>query len=95
MTGDWRKKGPVYFIPLRALVGERIKNLLTVGRCISVTDRMWNITRVIPACAVTGQAAGTVVALAINKHKEISDLNIDNVQNTLKDQGAIIKENLK
>ena len=33
------------------------------GRCIGATDEMWDVTRVIPACAVTGQAAGTAAAL--------------------------------
>ena len=63
MTGDWRKRGPVYEIPFRTLYGGDVKNLLTAGRNISVTDGMWDITRVIPPSAVTGQAAGTAAAL--------------------------------
>ena len=39
------------------------RNLLAAGRDISVTDRMWDITRVIPPCAVTGEAAGAAAAL--------------------------------
>ena len=60
--GDWRKRGPVYNLPLSILYGVKVKNLIAAGRCISVTDSMWDITRVIPACAVTGQAAGTAAA---------------------------------
>ena len=63
MTGDWRKRGPAFEIPFRALYCEQAKNLLAAGRDISVTDRMWDITRVIPGCAVTGEAAGTAAAL--------------------------------
>lgn len=63
LISDWRKPGPVYEIPFSTLWNRRIPNLLTAGRCISVTDPMWDISRVIPACAVTGQAAGTAAAM--------------------------------
>ena len=52
LTGDWRKRGPVFAIPFEALYGNEVKNLIAAGRCISVTDSMWDITRVIPRCAV-------------------------------------------
>lgn len=74
MIGDWRKKGPVYEIPFSTLYGEDIKNLITCGRCISVTDDMWDITRVIPVCAVTGEAAG--IAAAISDDFAALDYNI-------------------
>ncbi len=64
MISDWRKAGPVYEIPFSCLYGEDIKNLITCGRCISVTDDMWDISRVIPPCAVTGEAAGIAAALS-------------------------------
>ena len=32
--------------------GKDVKNLLTAGRCISSETLMWDITRVIPVCAV-------------------------------------------
>ncbi|GHV43258.1 hypothetical protein AGMMS49546_24310 [Spirochaetia bacterium] len=70
LTGDWRKPGPVFEIPYRTLYSREIKNLICAGRCISVTDPMWDISRVIPPCAVTGQAAGTAAALALQGQKE-------------------------
>ena len=63
MFSDWRKRGPVYELPFECLYGKRIKNLICAGRNISVTDSMWDITRVIPVCAVSGQAAGTAAAM--------------------------------
>lgn len=63
--GDWRRRGPAYYIPLRCLYCAEISNLFTAGRCISVTDSMWDLTRVIPACAVTGEAAGVAAACAL------------------------------
>jgi hypothetical protein len=59
MTGDWTKRGPVYELPFSSLVGGKVSNLIAAGRVISVSDEVWNVTRVIPPCAVTGQAAGT------------------------------------
>lgn len=61
---NWRKRGPVYELPLSTLYGREVKNLITAGRCISVTDAMWDITRVIPVCAVTGEAAGAAAAMS-------------------------------
>ena len=63
LTGDWCRRGPAYEIPFGSLHCAQVKNLLAAGRIISVTDGMWNVTRVIPPCAVTGQAAGTAAAL--------------------------------
>lgn len=61
--GDWRIRGPVYDIPYRTQITPSVRNLIAAGRCISVSDDMWDITRVIPACAVTGEAAGAAAAL--------------------------------
>ena len=63
MCGNWRRRGPMYELPFECLYGDKIRNLITAGRNISVTDAMWDITRVIPVCAVTGQAAGTAAAM--------------------------------
>jgi ribulose 1,5-bisphosphate synthetase/thiazole synthase len=63
MTGSWWKSGPVYTIPFRALFGSKVPNLITAGRCISSSGTAWDITRAIPACAVTGQAAGVAASL--------------------------------
>jgi len=63
MCGDWRKRGMRYEIPYRCLYNEKFANLWAAGRCISVDDGMWDISRVIPPSAVTGEAAGTAAAL--------------------------------
>lgn len=68
MIGDWRKSGPIYELPFGILCGRRIGNLFAAGRCISVEDAMWDITRVIPACAVTGEAAGLAAAVTDGIH---------------------------
>ncbi|MBP3347657.1 MAG: FAD-dependent oxidoreductase [Clostridia bacterium] len=60
---DWRKRGPVFELPFGCLHGNNVKNLITAGRNISATDEMWDVTRVIPVCAVTGEAAGVAAAM--------------------------------
>ena len=84
MTGDWRKRGPVYEIPFGTLHGNEVKNLLAAGRDISVTDAMWDITRVIPPCAVTGQAAGAAAALG----SDFTKLSVAELQESLVRQGV-------
>jgi hypothetical protein len=75
MTGDWRKRGPVFEIPAGILYCGEVEHLYAAGRCVSVTEGMWDITRVIPCCAVTGQAAGTAAALqSLQGQWEISQL---------------------
>ena len=88
LIGDWRKKGPIYEIPFRTLYSKKIKNLITAGRSISVTDAMWDITRVIPACAVTGEAAGIAASLS----DDFSKINISLLQEKLKNNGVVLHE---
>jgi hypothetical protein len=87
MISDWRKNGPVYQVPFRTLYGEDISNLITAGRCISVTDAMWDISRVIPACAVTGEAAGAAAAMT----DDFKTLRISALQEQLIKNGVKLK----
>jgi hypothetical protein len=84
MISDWRKKGPVYEIPFRTLYGGDVRNLVAAGRCISVTDAMWDISRVIPACAVTGQAAGLAAALS----SDFPALDVSRLRDRLSESGV-------
>ena len=84
MVSDWRSRGPVFEIPFRTLRGSEVKNLLAAGRCISVTDDMWDITRVIPDCVVTGEAAGIAAAMTDN----LDTLDVSALQRALADRGV-------
>lgn len=86
MVSDWRKRGPIYEVPFATLYSARVKNLITAGRCTSVTDDMWDIMRVIPCCAVTGQAAGTAAALT----EDFSSLSIETLQKVLMENGVVL-----
>lgn len=88
MVSDWRKRGPVYEVPFRTLYSAKVKNLITAGRCTSVTDSMWDIMRVIPCCTVTGQAAGTAAAMT----DDFSTLDITALQEALVRSGVVLHE---
>ncbi|MBE7060591.1 MAG: FAD-dependent oxidoreductase [Ruminococcaceae bacterium] len=68
--GDFRPKGigKHYQIPFGALYNEAFPNLLAAGRIISAPKGDgWEVSRVIPNCALTGEAAGKAAAkLALN-----------------------------
>lgn len=85
---DWRKRGPVYELPFTTLYGNDVQNLICAGRCISVTDDMWDITRVIPVCAVSGQAAGTAAAMTNN----FTEIDIKELQMILQGNGVVMHE---
>lgn len=92
MIGDWRKKGPIYYIPLRCLTGVKTDNLITAGRCISSGATGWDITRIIAACVVTGEAAGTAATLACRQtNGRLSKLNVKTLQDRLIKQKVIIE----
>ena len=84
MFGDWRNSGPAYELPFATLHGSTVKNLAAAGRCISVTDAMWDITRVIPVCAVSGEAAGTAAAM----FDDFTKADIKALQTQLSKQGV-------
>ena len=57
------KAGESYAIPFRALIPKGIKNLLVPGRALSADRVIQSSLRIMPACFVTGQAAGTAAVL--------------------------------
>ena len=89
MVSDWRKRGPIYEVPFRTLYSKEIKNLITAGRCTSVSDSMWDIMRVIPCCSVTGQAAGIAATLT----DDFANIDICELQSLLKENGVVLHEN--
>ena len=69
---DFRKGGTHYSVPYETLYHPDYPNLLTAGRIISATGEGWEITRVIPGCALSGEAAGVAAVLALS-HGEDAD----------------------
>lgn len=57
--------GGFYEIPYRALVTDKISNLIVVGRCISASFILQASMRIQPTCASIGEAAGIAAAFAL------------------------------
>ncbi len=87
---DWRGNEKVYEIPFGALYNSKAGNIITAGRCIAAGDDSWEVTRAIPGCAVTGEAAGTACAIAIGEDCLFADLPIKKLHKKLEDQGVIL-----
>lgn len=90
MTGDWRRPAPVYAIGLSHLRGMKNTNLFAAGRCISSAGDAWDVTRVIPTCGATGQAAGTAAAMLALEGK----LDVSILQSQLQKDGMILNRGL-
>ena len=88
MVSNWKKRGPVYEVPFRTLYNKTMKNLIVAGRCTSVNETLWDVMRVIPCCAVTGQAAGTAAAMT----NDFSSLDIAKLQEKLRSNGVVNHE---
>ncbi len=62
-------RGEYYEIPFRCLMVDGITNLLTAGRCISVTHEALGSTRVMGACMALGEQAGKAAAYWVRNGK--------------------------
>jgi FAD dependent oxidoreductase len=81
---------PGYQIPLRSLLPTGIANLLVAGRCISATFEAQAGARGMAPCGATGQAAGTVAALAVIQHKSPREVALADLQRSLLKAGAYL-----
>ena len=88
MVSNWKKRGPIYEVPFRTLYSREIKNLVVAGRCTSVNETLWDVMRVIPCCAVTGEAAGVAAAMG----DDFSAIDIKALQARLKNNGVVLHE---
>jgi hypothetical protein len=88
LVADWRKAGCVWEIPYGTLLPRGVAGLLAAGRCISAEGDAWQVTRVIPAAAATGQAAGVAAALAARHNTSPGELEVPDVQEQLANHGT-------
>ena len=63
-VGDYLNPGEFYEIPYRAMVTEKLANLIVAGRCISVSFILEASMRIQPTCMSIGEAAGIAAAWA-------------------------------
>lgn len=88
LTGDWRIAGPVWETPFGALVPECVDGIFAAGRVIGAVNDAWEVFRVIPAAAMTGEAAGLAAAIASEKGCAASEVQADDVQTALRERGV-------
>ena len=88
---DFRKSDTRYQLPYSILYNEDFPNILAAGRIISAEGEGWQITRVIPVCALSGQVAGTAAALCAKEKNAVDKLSVNTLQNQLQRDGVKIK----
>lgn len=84
LTGDWRHPAPVWETPLRSLIPESMDGVFTAGRCMGTIGEAWEVYRVIPTAAMTGEAAGVAAALTLETNCESRSLDYKIVQDALR-----------
>jgi len=83
-------RGEAYQIPYRSLLPREEEQVLVAGRCISTTHEAMAAIRVMPCCFALGEAAGTAAALSLRNKCLPSQLDPQELQETLKKHGAYI-----
>ncbi len=88
LAADWRRCDSVWEIPYRTLLSGEMDNVLWVGRCLSASGDAWEVTRVIPAAALTGEAGGVAVALAQRNGTTPGELPVELLQQELRERSG-------
>jgi hypothetical protein len=77
-----------YDIPYRALLPQKIANLIVAGRCHSASRGAHASTRVTVTAMAMGQAAGVAAAMSVNTRQTPSEINGVKVRESLHQIGA-------
>lgn len=78
----------VYEFPYEALICDSISNILAAGRLVSATGLAWEVARYIPACALSGEAAGTAAAMAAAADCTLQEVDVGELQSRLAAAGV-------
>ncbi len=84
------KPDEYYTIPYRCLIPKEASNLLVAGRCISSDHYAQASYRIMPVVCCIGEAAGTAVALALKNKITVREVNVKELQSTLKNNNAFV-----
>jgi hypothetical protein len=83
--------GKVRTLPYRCIVNPVIDNLITVGRCVSVSYRAQGAFRTAPIVGAIGHAGGVAAALASQENLPARDLDVKKVQEGILEQGGYLE----
>ncbi|HEV2483965.1 MAG TPA: FAD-dependent oxidoreductase [Terracidiphilus sp.] len=92
--GDVQVPVTPYEIPYRSITPKpnESENLL-VPVCLSATHASYSSVRMEPQYMILGQAAGEAAALAIRKHTSVHNISIMELQQQLREHGAVLHLN--
>ena len=82
--------GRYFHVPYRAMLPQKIENLIVAGRSIGGDKVSHAAVRNMMCCAVAGQGAGAAAAVSLKSGRSFRDLEIAQVQQELRRQGARI-----
>lgn len=83
--------GEFYNIPYRAIVPQKVDNLLIGGRSISTTHEAHSSIRIIPIVYGIGHGAGVAAALCAKAELASRELDVAKLQTELLRQGAFLR----
>ncbi len=87
---DFDRRDYLFEIPYRTLIRSGFDNILTAGRSAAGEGYAWDVLRVIPPAIISGQAAGTAAAQAIDTRRPIYDLDLPRLQKSLERGNVLI-----
>ena len=90
LIADCRTTDAVWEVPYGSLVPQKVENLLVVGRCTSAEGYAWQVTRLIPAAALSGQIAGIAATLAVHGDTSPDRLDVKDVQKVARGKGFVL-----
>ena len=90
VAADWRKRAPAWETSYGALIPRQVGNALAAGRCINSSGDAWEIFRVIPAAAMTGEAAGAAAVLASERGVSPAKIPVEDLQQELRKNKVIM-----
>lgn len=83
---------PYYEIPVRSLIVKGIDNLLVAGRCLGAEFLAQSSLRVQQSVRSSGEAAGILASIAVDKAVPVRELDTTAVPKIMKDKGAVFSK---